>query len=177
MECFEIPCKSALWSVADTACCVLLHLQPHHAVCYSHTTLWPVTATSHHGLLPPHHVVCYSHTDHGLLPPHNVACNSHIMQSVTATSHWVHYSPVMGPVADTSHCGLLQPHPDVDCYSHILMLTAIATSHCGLLQPHHDADCYSHITLPKNWLHILQVICCICHHVTSRFFQNCFLSS
>ena len=161
MECFEIPCKSALWSVADTACCVLLHLQPHHAVCYSHTTLWPVTATSHHGLLP----------------PHNVACNSHIMQSVTATSHWVHYSPVMGPVADTSHCGLLQPHPDVDCYSHILMLTAIATSHCGLLQPHHDADCYSHITLPKNWLHILQVICCICHHVTSRFFQNCFLSS
>ena len=61
VECFEIPCKSALWSVADTACCVLLHLQPHHAICYSHTTLWPVTATSHHGLLPPHSAACYSH--------------------------------------------------------------------------------------------------------------------
>ena len=66
-------------------------LQPHHIVaCYSHTTLWPVTATPHCGLLQPHHIVaCYSHT-------------------------------TLWPVTATPHCGLLQPHHIMVCYHHIV---------------------------------------------------------
>ena len=109
VECFEIPCKWALWSVADTACCVPLYLQPHHAVCYSHTTLWPVTATPHCGLLQPHHIVaCYSHT-------------------------------TLWPVTATPHCGLLQPYHIVACYSHTTLWPVTATSHHGLLPPHSAA--------------------------------------